>query len=509
MDKWLREVGVGAGLALATLALLAGFDFSLLILPLSMAALAWIVFSGRLGMSPRFSVNAVGSGDTSKIPSVTFDDIGGQDMAKREFLEALSFLKESAKTSRLGIRPLKGVLLTGPPGTGKTLMAKAAANYTESVFLTASGSQFVQMYAGVGANRVRQIFKQARSIAEKDGKSSAIIFIDEIDVLGAKRGKNASHMEYDQTLNELLTQIDGIQSEHSVQVLVVGATNRSDLLDPALLRPGRFDRIVQVDLPDKAGRLRILEIHAVNKPLSPEVNLARLAAETSGFSGAHLESLLNEAAIGALRDGRESISQGDLSEAIEKVMLGEKSNRRLQKEELERVAFHEVGHAILSESEGPGSVASITIAPRNQALGYIRQNPQNDQYLYTKDQLLGAIRVCVAGAVSEELIFGQRSTGAVGDIQQATDLAKRMVFAGLSPLGIVSSELPANQLHDAIVQIIAEQEGAVKALLQEKTHMIREAAACLLEEGTITGEVFRGFLIPAENTEVFPKNSGS
>lgn len=509
MDKWLREIGVGTGLALAVLALLAGFDFSMLILPLSMLALAGLVASGRLGMSPRFGVNAVGSGDNGKIPQVTFDDIGGQDMAKREFLEALSFLKESAKTNHLGIRPLKGVLLTGPPGTGKTLMAKAAANYTDSAFLTASGSQFVQMYAGVGANRVRQIFKQARSTAERDGKSSAIIFIDEIDVLGAKRGKNASHMEYDQTLNELLTQIDGIQSDHAVQVLVVGATNRSDLLDSALLRPGRFDRIVQVDLPDKAGRLRILEIHAANKPLSPDANLEALAAETSGFSGAHLESLLNEAAIGALRDGREWINQGDLSDAIEKVMLGEKSNRCLQKEELERVAFHEVGHAILSESEVSGSVASITIAPRNQALGYIRQNPQHDQYLYTKDQLLGAIRVSVAGAVSEELIFGQRSTGAVGDIQQATDLAKRMVFAGLSPLGIVSSELPANQLHDAIVQIIGEQEDAVKSFLQERVAIIKEAAAYLIEEGTISGEVFRGFMASAENAEVSLENQHS
>ncbi len=502
MDKWIKEIGVGAGLALAVLALLAGFDFSILLLPLSMVALVAIMASGRFGMSPRFNVNAVGGGDNSKIPSVTFDDIGGQDMAKREFLEALSFLKESAKTSRLGIRPLKGVLLTGPPGTGKTLMAKAAANYTESVFLAASGSQFVQMYAGVGANRVRQIFKQARSNAERDGKSSAIIFIDEIDVLGAKRGKNSSHMEYDQTLNELLTQIDGIHSDHAVKVLVVGATNRSDLLDPALLRPGRFDRIVQVDLPDKAGRLRILEIHAANKPLSPEVNLATLAAETAGFSGAHLESLLNEAAISALRSGRETINQGDLSDAIEKVMLGEKSNRCLQKEELERVAFHEVGHAMVSESESPGAVASITIAPRNQALGYIRQNPRNDQYLYTKDQLLGAIRVCVAGAISEELIFGQRSTGAVGDIQQATDLAKRMVFAGLSPLGIVSSELPSNQLHDAIVGIISEQEEAVKIFLGERTETMRKAAVYLQEEGTITGEMFRGILQPLPATEV-------
>lgn len=487
----MREIGVGILLGAIFLALMSGFDFSLLLLPLSMLALAGLVISSRTGPSPRFNVNALGSGDDSKIPTVTFNDIGGQDIAKQEFVEALSFLKECAKTKRLGIRPLKGVLLTGPPGTGKTLMAKAAANYTESVFLAASGSQFVQMYAGVGANRVRQLFKQARSTAEKEGKQSAIIFIDEIDVLGAKRGKNVSHMEYDQTLNELLTQIDGIRSEHPVKVLVVGATNRSDLLDPALLRPGRFDRTVRVDLPDRLGRLRILEIHAVNKPLSAEVKLETIAAETSGFSGAHLESLLNEAAIGALRAGREFISPSDLSDAIEKVMLGEKSNRSMQKEERERVAFHEAGHAIVSESVQPGSVASITIVSRNQALGYIRQNPKDDQYLYTKDQLLGAIRVCVAGAVSEELVFGQRSTGAVGDIEQATDLAKRMIFAGLSPLGIVSSELPAGILHEAIVQVISEQEESVKKFLGEMGEVLKSVAERLLEEATITGDDLR------------------
>ena len=501
MRKFAKEVAAGAGLAIAALALLSGVDFSFFLLPLSMLALGALVLQGRGSLSPRFNVNAVGTGDNSSIPKVTFDDIGGQEMAKREFLEALAFLKESERTSRLGIRPLKGVLLTGPPGTGKTLMAKAAANYTGSVFLAASGSEFVQMYAGVGANRVRQLFRQARALAEREGKSSAIIFIDEIDVLGAKRGKNASHMEYDQTLNELLTQIDGIRSDHPVQVLVVGATNRKDLLDPALLRPGRFDRIVQVDLPDKTGRLRILEIHASNKPLSHEVDLELVAAETQGFSGAHLESLLNEAAISALREGRESISQFDLREAIEKVMLGEKSNRSLQQEELERVACHEVGHAMISEHVRPGSVASITITARNQALGYIRQNPKDDQYLYTKEQLLDSIKVFAAGAVTEELIFGQRSTGAAGDIEQATELAKRMVYAGLSHLGIVSAELPKSDLHAAIVEIIKEQEESVQTFLAGKIDIIRAAAARLLEEESLSGEAFRHLIASCERSE--------
>lgn len=495
MAKWVREIAVGSGAALFILALLFGLDLSILILPVSLVVLLGLVFSGRTNpLQGGLGLAGLGSGDNSRIPLVTFGDIGGQDMAKREFLEALTFLRESEKSAQLGIRPLKGVLLAGPPGTGKTLMAKAAANYTDSVFVAASGSQFVQMYAGVGASRVRQLFKQARAIAEQEQKSSAIVFIDEIDVLGAKRGRNHGHMEYDQTLNELLTQIDGVKSEHPVKILVVGATNRIDLLDPALLRPGRFDRVVQVDLPDKRGRWQILGIHAKNKPLAPEVDLEQVATETYGFSGAHLENLLNEAAINALRKNHKQIYPGDIRDAIEKVMLGEKSNRSPQKGELERVAYHEVGHALISEKVRPGAVASITITSRNSALGYIRQSPQDDQYLYTRDQLVGAIQVCVAGAVSEELILGQRSTGAVGDIEQATDLAKRMVFAGLSPLGIVGNDVPGNILHETIAQIIKEQEQAVKTVLASSVEVIRKIATYLLSQESMGGEEFRALL---------------
>lgn len=494
MGKWSREIIVGAGAALVVLAFVFGIDLSVLLLPLSLVILVGMVFSRQGPWQSRFSFAGVAAGEDSKIASVTFADIGGQEVAKREFLEALLFLRESDKLAQLGIRPIKGVLLAGPPGTGKTLMAKAAANYTDSVFVSASGSQFVQMYAGVGASRVRQLFKQARSSAQQQGKTSAIIFIDEIDVLGAKRGQNHSHLEYDQTLNELLAQIDGVESEYSIRVLVVGATNRSDLLDPALLRPGRFDRIVQVDLPDKNGRLHILKIHGKNKPLAPEVNLEQVASETYGFSGAHLESLLNEAAINALRKQRESISEEDLREAIEKVMLGEKSNRTPRQEELERVAFHEVGHALVSEIVRPGSVASVTITPRSNALGYIRQNPEDDQYLYTKDELCKAIEVCVAGAVSEELILGQRSTGAKGDIEKATELAERMVFAGLSSLGIVGGHLPDEKLHETVTDIIRAAERKVESCLAGQTAMIREIAHQLLKRESLTGEELRSYL---------------
>ncbi|NLJ80811.1 MAG: AAA family ATPase [Firmicutes bacterium] len=497
MSNWIKEMAVGAGAAAIVVALILGFDLSLLFLPVSLAVLAGLVLKGRNPWQEGFKTSGASGGENG-VPAVTFDEIGGQEMAKREFLEALTFLKSDGMALQLGIRPLKGILLAGPPGTGKTLLAKAAAHYTGSVFLTAAGSQFVQMYAGVGASRVRQLFKEARSLAEKEGKRSAIIFLDEIDVLGAKRGRHESHLEYDQTLNELLAQFDGVKSEHSVQVLVVGATNRSDLLDPALMRPGRFDRIVRVDLPDRKGRLHILQIHARGKPLGSDVDLEKVAAETHGFSGAHLESLLNEAAINALRQGEPTISAQHISDAIEKVMLGERSNRVPSPKERERVAYHELGHALISEKVRPKSVVSITIASRNNALGYIRQRPQDDQYLYTKDELVEAIQVCVAGSISEELILGQRSTGGAGDIEQATDLAKKMIYSGLSPLGIVSAELPKNILHKAIADLIRKQEEVVKTYLSAHIPTIKKIAPLLLEQETLSGDEFRSSLSQKE-----------
>ena len=247
-------------------------------------------------------------------------------------------------------------------------------------------------------------------------------------------------------MNELLTQIDGIKVNQQVRVLVVGATNRVDLLDPALLRPGRFDRIVRVDLPDKQGRLQILRIHAKGKPLALDVDLEQIAQATFGFSGAHLESIVNEAAIYALRHKRREITNRDFKEALEKVMLGERLNRNPSGEERLRIAYHETGHAMLSEKINKGSVASVTIISRGNALGYMRQHGQDDQYLYTKAELLARIQVCMAGAVAEELVFGERSTGAVSDIEQAAEIARKIVFAGLSDLGVVTSDLPSGVL---------------------------------------------------------------
>ena len=486
----IKEILLGIGLALIVFLAVQGFD----VLPFVLIAIFLLLLKTTLDnrtSAERFDMLEKRKVSTCSIPKVSFADIGGQEVAKREFQEALDFIKLDKEVRELGIRPLKGILLVGPPGTGKTLMAKAAASYTDSVFLTAAGSQFVEMYAGVGAQRVRQLFKKAYAEAEKAQKHTAIIFIDEIDVLGAKRGKNTSHMEYDQTLNELLTQIDGIKVNQNIRILVVGATNRVDLLDSALLRPGRFDRIVKVDLPDKQGRLQILKIHAKNKPLAPDVDLEQIAQATFGFSGAHLESVMNEAAIQALRHKRKQITNNDLREAVEKVMLGEKIDRKPSLKERERIAYHESGHAMLSEKNQSGSVASVTITSRGNALGYMRQHPEQDQYLYTQEELANQIQVCMAGAVAEEIIFGQRSTGALGDIEQATKIAKQMVFAGLSSLGVVSNDLPAAILSRTIAKIIQEEEAVVRQYLLTHQKQLHALAKTLLDKEKLSGNEFR------------------
>ncbi|MBP2649688.1 MAG: ftsH 3 [Firmicutes bacterium] len=426
---------------------------------------------------------------------VSFDDIGGQDVAKNELLEALNFIANVEGIRELGIRPLKGLLLNGPPGTGKTLLAKAAAQFTNSAFVAASGSEFVEMYVGVGAQRVRQLFKQAKILAKKQDRSSAVIFIDEIEVLGGKRGQNSGHLEYDQTLNELLVQMDGMSDADDFRILVIGATNRIDMLDPALLRPGRFDRQVQVDLPDKAGRLHILNLHTRNKPLAPEVSLEELAKATFGFSGAHLESLVNEAAIMALREDSKQVKNEHLIGAIDKVIMGEKLERLPGQEEKRRIAVHEAGHAVVSELVQPGSVASVNVSARGKALGYVRQAPPDDMYLYTSDFLQARIAVALAGAIAEEIVLGNRSTGAASDFQQAADLARKIVYGGMSEIGIISpDDLPKEALHSAIVSIFRDMESKVKTILLEYQAMLLKTVDVLLVQECISGEKFRSLL---------------
>jgi cell division protease FtsH len=484
----IREAIIGIGIALTIFLAFFGVN----VFPFLLLTAVLVAFSM---MVERKGIVTTGSKETAVSHKVDFQQIGGQENAKRELREALDFLKYRDKIKLMGIRPLKGLLLTGPPGTGKTLMAKAAATYTDSVFVSASGSEFVEMYVGVGASRVRELFKKARTLAKKEGKDSAIVFIDEIDVVGGKRGNGQGHQEYDQTLNQLLTEMDGMQTTQNPFVLVIAATNRVDMLDPALLRPGRFDRQIKVDLPDREGRLHILEIQTKNKPLAEDVDLDVIAKETFGFSGAQLESLTNEAAILALREGKEKIHLRHLRDAVDKVLMGEKTGKKPSAEELLRVAVHELGHAIAAESVRPHSVAHITIAPRGNALGFVRQVPENDAYLYTKEQLENQIKVALGGAVAEELIYGNRSTGAQNDFMQASHLARTLIQCGLSQLGIVDAEnLQKNILDEEIRRILAEQEEETRKLLAGYKEGIASLSKFLVERESMPGEEFRTWM---------------
>ncbi|MCY0896437.1 MAG: AAA family ATPase [Alicyclobacillaceae bacterium] len=440
---------------------------------------------------------------------VSFDQIGGQEHAKRELREALDFLRYRDRIKSLGIRPLKGILLTGPPGTGKTLMAKAAATYTDSVFLAASGSEFVEMYVGVGAQRVRELFRKARQQAKKENKDSAIIFIDEIDVVGGRRGQH-SHQEYDQTLNQLLTEMDGMSTTQSPLVLVMAATNRADILDSALLRPGRFDRQIQVDLPDKEGRLHILRIQTAGKPLRRDVSLEHIARETFGFSGAQLEALVNEAAIAALRAGEQQINQEMFRDSVDKVLMGERTGRRPTDDELQRVAVHELGHAIVSELMRPGTVSHITIAPRGNALGFVRQIPEADRYLYTLEQLQEQVNVALGGCLAEEHHYGNRSTGAQNDFVQASSLARTIVVCGLSRIGIVDEEhLPEAVLDTEVRFILAEQERITREILRPYREDIAEFAADIVRDESLDGSAFREWLTKVQTKKSVPSPTSS
>ena len=304
-------------------------------------------------------------------------------------------------------------------------------------------------------------------------------------------------MEYDQTLNQLLVEMDGLMPDSEPRILVIAATNRADMLDPALMRPGRFDRQVQVELPDKKGRVRILQIHTRNKPLAQDVDMDAVARATFGFSGAHLESLANEAAVLALREGKKEIQQRHFTEAVDKVILGEKLSRQPSTKEMERVAVHESGHALVSELLRAGSVSSLTVVPRGQALGYMRRTPEDDQYLYTLDDLRYQIMVALGGAVSEELWYGNRSTGARGDFQQAWGVARQIVNSGLSSLGVVhEDDLPQEVMYQECVSIIKQLEEETTELLSSSEHFLERIVERLLEEESLERQRFIELLRP-------------
>ncbi|MDU2240174.1 MAG: AAA family ATPase [Paenibacillus sp.] len=422
---------------------------------------------------------------------LTFDQIGGQESAKQELREALDFMVRQDEISKFGIRPIKGILLTGPPGTGKTLLAKAAAHYTNAVFVAASGSEFVEMYVGVGASRIRDLFQEARTRAAKENKDNAVIFIDEIEVIGGKR-EGGQQREYDQTLNQLLTEMDGIYSSDTPRILLIAATNRKEMLDSALLRPGRFDRHIQVDLPDKKGRRHILELHAGNKPLQEGVDLDKIAEESYGFSGAQLESVMNEAAIYAMRDEVDQITQDHLSMAIDKVLMGEQTDRQAAEEEKRRVAIHELGHAIAAEVVAPGSVSQVALSPRGRALGYVRHNPQDEKYLYTKSYLEGQIMIALAGAAAEEIYYGGRSTGSSNDFEQALKIVHTMMTSGLTRLGIVNMDMVTTEvLMNENTRILEDLAARTKEMLQQHSAIFDKSLDILLKEERLSGEQFR------------------
>src|SRR3989441_2242233 len=373
-----------------------------------------------------------------KNTKVTFADVAGVDEAKEELREVIEFLKTPEKFTRLGGKIPKGVLLVGPPGTGKTLLAKAVAGEAGVPFFSISGSEFVEMFVGVGAARVRDLFEQAK------GKAPCIIFIDELDALGKARGTGPmAHEEREQTLNQLLVEMDGFDLRTGV--ILMAATNRPEILDPALLRAGRFDRQVLVDRPDRSGRLAVLQIHARSVKLDKDADLEKIAAMTPGMVGADLANVINEAALLAVRHGHAAVAQTDLEEAVERVIAGlEKKNRVLTKLERERVAHHEVGHALMALMlQGADPVHKISIIPRGiAALGYTLQLPTEDRFLMTRTELENKIAVLLGGRAAEELVYGEASTGAHDDLRKATDIAKRMVkdYGMSETLGTVALE---------------------------------------------------------------------
>jgi len=486
------ELGIGFGAGLLTYLGWRGFNVIPVVFLIGLAGLLLMSpAGGRLGgrrISARPELASL----------VSFGDIGGQSAAKQELVEALDFVNRRDQVQRLGIRPLRGVLLSGPPGTGKTMLAKAAASYTDAVFLSTSGSEFIEMYAGVGAQRVRQLFGDARNTAKREGKETAVVFIDEIEVLAPERGTHRGHLEYDQTLNQLLVEMDGLRNTGGIRVLVIAATNRHDLLDGALLRPGRFDRVVQVGMPDRSDRLAILELHTSNKPLADDVDLSEIARGTFGFSGAHLESVANEAAILALRDEASHVGNHHFTEAVDKVIMGERLGRRPSEAELRRIASHESGHALLAEMVSPGSVAVVTIASRGMALGYVRQAPADDQLLMTKEQLEENIDSALAGPIAEEMLCGSRSTGAAQDLRVAADTARQLVLSGMSPVGVVPADtVPQATLHRAVCDVLREREVAVRDRLEACRDALCLVRDTLLEQESIVGDELRRALAEA------------
>jgi cell division protease FtsH len=433
--------------------------------------------------------------------NVTFNDVAGLEETKEELEEVVDFLKQPNKFKKLGGRVPKGVLMQGPPGTGKTLLARAVAGEANVPFFFVSGSEFVEMFVGVGASRVRDLFEQAKRNAP------CVIFIDEIDAVGKQRGigLNAGHDEREQTLNQLLVEMDGFQSNSGI--IVIAATNRADVLDKALLRPGRFDRIVTVENPDVKGREAILKVHTREVILSSNVDLKVIARGTTGFSGAELENLVNEAAIAAARKDKKEVEMADFEYARDKLLMGAEKKSRVMSEEERRVtAYHEAGHAIVGKMlKNTDPIHKVTIIPRGRALGVTQTLPEQDRLSMTKDRAEDFIAFLMGGRIAEELVIEQVTTGASNDIERATELAKRMVTewgmsAKLGPLNYTikqtgfaeqpkeHSEKTSETIDEEIRRIVESNYDRAKNILQEKITALHEMAKVLLEKETIDAE---------------------
>ncbi len=456
--------------------------------------------------------------------AVTFADVAGVDEAKQELKEVVDFLKDGEKYRQIGAKMPKGVLLVGPPGTGKTLLAKAVAGEAGVPFLNVAASEFVEMYVGVGASRVRDLFSKAKK------QAPCIVFIDELDAIGKSRGggtANGGNDEREQTLNQLLTEMDGFDG--NAGVILIAATNRPEILDPALKRPGRFDRQVLVDRPDKSGRLQILQVHAKSVIVSEDVNLDAIATQTSGFAGAELANLVNEAALLAARNNRKAVLMADFKEAIERVVAGlEKRSRILSPTERKTVAYHEVGHAIVGAlMPGSNNVSKISIVPRGQgALGYTMQTPGEDRFLMMEDELRGQLATLLGGRSAEEVIFGKVSTGASDDIQKATDLAEKAVTQyGMSDsLGPIAFEKTQSQFLDSgstrramsgevateidrlVKQSIQQAHDTAVSILKLNMGLLESMTAKLLADDVLEGAELQEMLAQAKapvNTQIW------
>ncbi|MEQ2638067.1 ATP-dependent zinc metalloprotease FtsH [Paratractidigestivibacter faecalis] len=478
------------------------------VLPTVIMLLVFIYFMRRMGNQ---NGQAMSFGKTKALtaegerPKVKFSDVAGIDEAVEELQEVRDFLSEPERYRKMGAKIPHGVLLVGPPGTGKTLLAKAVAGEAGVPFFSISGSDFVEMFVGVGASRVRDLFKQAKEAAP------CIIFIDEIDAVGRQRGAGlgGGHDEREQTLNQLLVEMDGFEDNSAV--ILIAATNRPDILDPALLRPGRFDRRVTVDRPDVSGRQKILGVHAANKPLASDVDLERIAKITPGFTGADLANLMNESALLAARRRKEKVGRDEVEEAMERVMAGpERKSRVMSQKEREVIAFHESGHALVGHVlENSDPIHKISIIARGQALGYTMQVPEQDHFLSSRDEMLDQIAVLLGGRTAEELFCGDITTGASNDLERATKIAREMVTRygmseelGTQVFGEAQHEVflgrdyaqkndysaeTAKRIDDEVERIMREGHDRAREVLSARGDQMRTMAEVLLDRETVEG----------------------